>query len=311
LRSRGLPFVVVGSAILAAAACGGGNSGEVAAPAGQSSLFAYERSAPLGYRDRGRINHGYPIAVRDVSYASPKGARVPGYLIVPPGRGRHPAVIYMHGSGGTRLDFVVPGTWMAARGAIALTISSPAARGRSASAPGTTALERQRDETVQNVVDLRRAVDLLRSLPEVDPKRIAYVGYSAGARTGAILAGVEHRIRAYDLLSGGASPPQQYAAAAPPRLRARIVRVLRSVDPLRYVRRAAPSALFFQDGRRDQVVPHEALLALARAGSRPKQVRWYPAGHGLDTTAYRDQLRWLSRELGLDGPVVPGALAGP
>ncbi|HEY2938528.1 MAG TPA: acetylxylan esterase [Gaiellaceae bacterium] len=290
------------------AGCGGG-AGEQAHA--RPALFDYDRSAPLGFRDRGRINHGYPIAVRDISYASPKGGRVPGYLIVPPGRGRHPAVIYMHGSGGTRLDFVVPGTWMAARGAVALTIASPSARSREAARPGTQSLERERDLTVQNVVDLRRAVDVLRSLPEVDPNRIAYVGYSAGARTGAILAGVEHRITAYDLLSGGASPPAEYARAAPRRLRAGIVRVLSSVDPLRYVRRAAPAALLFQDGRRDRVVPRRALLALARACSRPKQVRWYDAGHGLDARAYRDQLRWLSARLGLEGPVVPGAVTGP
>jgi len=303
-------FLVVAavSVSLLAGGCGGGADGNAPVRRG---LFGYDRSAPLGFRDRGRINHGYPIAVRDISYSSPRGGRVPGYLVVPPGPGRHPAVIYMHGSGGTRLDFVVPGTWMAARGAVALTIASPEARSREATAAGTESLERQRDLTVQNVVDLRRAVDLLRSLPEVDPNRIAYVGYSAGARTGAILAGVEHRIKAYDLLSGGASPPAEYARAAPQRLRARITRVLGSVDPLRYARRARPGTLFFQDGRRDRVVPRKALVALARAGSRPEQVRWYDAGHGLDAQAYRDQLRWLSRRLGLDGPVVPGAVNGP
>ena len=303
-------FLLAAAAALLAAGCGG-DGGRSSRPGEHRPLFSYDRSAPLGYHDRGRINHGYPIAVRDVSYSSPKGGRVPAYLIVPPGGGRHPAVIYMHGSGGTRLDFVVPGTWMAARGAVALTITSSASRPPSPALRRERGLERERDETVQNVVDLRRAVDVLRSLPQVDPNRIAYVGYSAGARTGAILAGVEQRIKAYDLLSGGASPPIEYARAAPRRLRAMIVRVLRSVDPLRYVSRAAPAALFFQDGRLDRIVPRNALLALARAGSRPKQLRWYPSGHGLDKQAYRDQLRWLSRELGLGGPVVPGAIAGP
>jgi dienelactone hydrolase len=301
--------VIAVSVSLLAGGCAGGAGGH--ARAARPGLFDYDRSESLGFRDRGRINHGYPIAVRDISYASPKGGRVPGYLIVPPGRGRRPAVIYMHGSGGTRLDFVVPGTWIAARGAVALTIASPAARSREPAVAGARSLARQRDLTVQNVVDLRRAVDLLRSLPEVDPNRIAYVGYSAGARTGAILAGVEHRIKAYDLLSGGASPPAEYVRAAPQRLRARITRVLGSVDPLRYVRRAAPGTLFFQDGRRDRVVPRKALVALARAGSRPKQVRWYDAGHGLDKQAYQDQLRYLSRRLGLDGPIVPGTVTGP
>jgi dienelactone hydrolase len=209
-RRRALSLVAAAvSLVLLSAGCSGSARGHAPGRA-RAALFAYDRSAPLAFRDRGRINHGYPIAVDDVSYASPKGGRVPGYLILPPGRGRHPAVIYMHGSGGTRLDFVVPGTWMAARGAVALTISSAESRG--AQQPSGSDLARQRDLTVQNVVDLRRAVDVLRSRPQVDPSRIAYVGYSAGARTGAILAGLEHRIKAYDLLSG--APPRRSSTHA-------------------------------------------------------------------------------------------------
>ena len=306
--------VAVGVAFAAfAAGCGGSSNRTTATGQTRStqSLFAYDRSAPLGFRDSGRVNRRTPIAVHDVSYESPKGGRVPGYLIVPPGRGRHPAVIYMHGRGGNRLDFVVPGSWMAARGAVALTIEAPFERAHVQLLRGKAGARRERDLTVQNVVELRRAVDLLQSLPQVDPKRIAYVGLSAGAHVGAILAGVEHRIKAFDLLSGGAFPVSAFANAAAPSDRLEITRVLKEIDALRYVRRAAPSALLFQDGLRDQVVPRAALLALSQAGSRPKEVRWYAAGHGLDTRAYRDQLRWLSRRLGLDGPVVRGALAGP
>src|SRR5919198_1791374 len=210
----------------------------------------------------------------------------------------------MHGSGGTRLDFVVPGSWMAARGAVALTIDSPLVRSRLGAARGRAGLIQNRNLTAQSVVELRRAVDLLQSLPQVDPNRIAYVGYSAGARVGGLLAGIEHRIKAFDLLSGGAVPPSDYAKAAPRSLQPDILRLLGQVDPLRYVRRAAPSVLFFQDGRRDRVVPRAALENLSRAGSAPKIIRWYDSGHDLPKQAYRDQLRWLSRELGLDGPIV-------
>ena len=77
------------------------------------------------------------------------------------------------------------------------------------------------------------------------------------------------------------------------------------------MRHAAPSALFLQDGRRDEVVPHAALTTLARAASEPKRLRWYDAGHALDARAYRDQLTWLSSRLGLGGPVVGGVPTGP
>ncbi len=290
--------------------CGGTRTAEPHTPA--RGIFDYDHSAPLLLRDRGLINKGYPIEIHDVSYASPRGGRVPGYLVVPPVRGRRAAVIFMHGSGGSRDQFLLPAVWMAARGAVGLTISSPFDRAPRPAIPrGLRGVERQRDLTAQNVVELRRAVDLLSSLPYVDGSRIAYVGWSAGARTGALLAGVEHRIRAYDLISGGATPISRYAAAAPRRLRKAVAAALGAVDPLRFVRRATPSELFFQDGRTDGVVPRAALVALARAASRPKRIRWYDAGHAPSPRAYRDLLAWVSARLSLGGVVVRGVERGP
>jgi hypothetical protein len=77
------------------------------------------------------------------------------------------------------------------------------------------------------------------------------------------------------------------------------------------VGRAAPAALLFQIGRRDEIVPQEALEALAEAGSEPKDVRRYAAGHGLSVEAFRDHLDWLGERLEIDGPPVRGAITGP
>ena len=90
----------------------------------ESSPFAYDASAPLHYVDRGVVNHGYPIAVHDVSFTS-SGKRVDAMLAVPPGKGPFPAVVYLHGTGGDRTELLVPATWMAARGVVALTITMP------------------------------------------------------------------------------------------------------------------------------------------------------------------------------------------
>lgn len=298
-------------ACLLLAGCGGGRSAAPSAPA-KRGLFDYNRSAPLRLQDRGLINHGYPVGIRDVSYASPRGGRVPAYLVIPPVRGRRPAVIFMHGSGGSRDQFLLPAVWMAARGAVGLTITSPFDRQPRPAIPrGVAGLERQRKVTAKNVVELRRAVDVLRSLPYVDGSRIAYVGWSAGARTGALLAGVDHRIRFFDLISGGATPVSGYAAAAPPRLRKAVTAALAPVDPLRLVRHAAPSALFFQDGRTDEVVPRAALLALFRTASRPKLIRWYDSGHAPSPKAYHDLLGWVSARLGLHGVIVRRVETGP
>lgn len=264
---------------LALVACAG------AAP----SPFAYDRSAPLRLVDRGRVNRHYPIAVHDVSYESPKGGRVTAFLVLPPGKGPFPAVVYAHGSGGNRYALLLPATWLAARGAVALTVDDPFARDASLERASEA---RQHAALVQDVVDLRRAVDLLQSRRYVDPRRIAFVGFSLGARIGAVLAGEEPRLRAFDLMSG------RGAALGP------------SLDELREIRRSHARFLF-QVGRRDEVVPRAQLLALVAAAPRTKEVRWYDTGHSLDLRAFHDQLRWLSRQLRLDGPVVRGAQAGP
>ena len=296
----------------AAALVGCGGERDDAARQPQRSPFDYDRSQPLALRDRGVVNRGYPIPIHDVSFASPRGGRVTAYLLVPPGEGPKPAAIYLHGLGGSRAELAVPASWLAARGAVTLTVDSPAAhRGTGTKALfGVAALRQQRDEVIRSVVDVRRAVDVLASLPLVDPSRIALVGYSAGARSGAILAGVEPRLHSLVLMAGGATPLDAYAEAAPPHLRDDVVEILKVADPLRHIARARPGTLFFQNGRRDSVVPRDALDRLARAAGK-QRVRWYDAGHAPNARAYRDQLAWLSERLGLKGPVVRGAASGP
>jgi dienelactone hydrolase len=239
------------------------------------------------------------------------GGRVTGYLVLPPVKGRKPAVIYMHGSGGNRTQFLAPAGWMASRGVVAMTLDSPEARAPQEIKPGLEGVRQQRALTVQAIVELRRAVDLLRSRPDVDPKRIAFVGWSYGARIGALLAGVEHRITSFDLYSGGAVPPSEYARVAPKNLRAPIAAILATIDPLHYVAKASPSAVFFQDGTKDKTVPHKALAGLYAAASKPKSIRWYNQGHEPTRQAYIDGIAWLSQRLGLHGVVVKGVRSGP
>jgi dienelactone hydrolase len=305
-------LALLAACALAVAACSGEASGpavEAAAPE-RASLLDYDRSAPLSFVDHGRVNRNSPIVVRDISYAS-GGRRVRAYLVLPPGRGPFPAVVYAHGSGEDRLAFVGVAAWIVARGAVAVTVDQPSPEGPDPQPDALTAIRRQRDRTARAVVDFRRAVDVLATLPQVDDERIGFVGFSAGARLGAILSGVERRIDAFALMSGGASPVAEYVAPLTPGIRPQALELLAEVDPLDHVARAEPAALLFQNGRRDELVPQSALRALAAAGSRPKRIRWYQAGHGLNVVAYREQLDWLEERLRIEGPPVRGAITGP
>jgi dienelactone hydrolase len=309
LRGRA---VAVALGALVAAGCGAGSESTSNGTAQPASPFRYDASAPLDYRDDGRVNSPYPIAVDDVSYAVPQG-RVEGYLALPPGKQRVPAVIYLHGSGENRERFLLPAVWAAGRRAVGMTITLPSSNAGPAPGGLTPAESLARDRRIfaADVVAVRRAVDVLSQLPQVDPERIGLVGWSLGARVAAVTAGAERRIRATVLMSGGSLPVSSYAAEAPANLRAQVRRSLSRIDPLRWVARARAGSVLFEDGRRDEIVPRAALLALAKAAPPGSVVRWYPAGHELNAQVYRDQLAFLAKKLPIDGPSVKGARTGP
>ena len=292
------------AALAVLAGCGSSPAPRAASP--------FADPAPLRVLDGGPIDAQGPLSVRNISFAGP-GGRIPGFLVLPPGRPRHlPAVLLLHGSGGDRAEFLPTAEWIAARGAVALTITAPS----SSIAPGgggtpKAELLRQRRIAVDDVVAARRAVGVLSGRPEVDPRRIGLIGWSAGAHTGAILAGVEPRLRALVLMSGGALPISDYVAVAPAWLRPAVRRALTAVDPLRWIARGRPGTIFLQDGRRDEVVPRRALDALAAAAPKRTRLRWYAAGHALNVAAEHDQLAWLGERLGIRGPRVPHAPIGP
>lgn len=265
-------------------------------PRSLARLYAYDRGAPLRLRDHAVINPTYPIKVHDVDYASPRGGRVPAFLVVPPGKGPFPGVVFMHGSGGTRWEFLLAAVDLAKRDVVAITITSPFERSAEPNLPQPRELRLDHDRFVQEVVDLRRAVDVLVARGDVDPHRLGFVGFSRGAETGAVLAAVEPRLRAVDLISGGGSlksvPPLSAA------LRRRAAPLLDSVRPSRFIRYAR-APLFFQVGRYDEEVTRPRQLELIRPAPQPKTVRWYDAGHSLGPQAERDSFAWLAHELAL------------
>jgi hypothetical protein len=56
---------------------------------------------------------------------------------------------------------------------------------------------------------------------------------------------------------------------------------LATVDPISYVSHVAPSALFFQFGKRDTNPTEQSAGQYFNAASNPKSVKWYDTGHAL------------------------------
>jgi dienelactone hydrolase len=271
-------------------------------------LYDYDRSAPVDLREAG-VETRDGIQVHDISYASPKGGRVAGYLVTPTGRGPFAAILFMHGAGGNRSGMLAQAVAYANSGAVCLTIDAAMSGSRAIAGEkflDYTKPERTRDAFIQTVVDSRRAVDLLLARPDVDPRRLAFVGGSFGAFIGGVLAGVEKRIHAYALASAPASindATVETVVAARRTMPAdeleKSFAIVDAVAAIHYAAHAAPSELLLQNGTKDAGVPRESAERLHRAASEPKTLRWYDAGHGLNQQAVEDRKEWLRREIGL------------
>ena len=225
------------------------------------------------------------VTVHSITYASPKGGRVPALVLVPEGKGPFAGLIVQHGLPGHGSDMEGLGGELARLGAVVVLIDAPFAR---RSGFPVRFDERDRREQIQLMVDLRRAVDLLVARDDVDPDRLGYLGVSYGGAMGGLLAGVEDRIDAFVLRvgdgglvehfrspdSGGSPPP-----ISPERLR-RWIAAMEPIEPLAYIRRAT-APLLFQSGRQDDVVPPADARRYQAAAPEPKEVEWYDSGHFL------------------------------
>jgi dienelactone hydrolase len=264
---------------------------------GPRLAFGYDRSAPLDVVDHGVVERRGSVAVHDIEYSS-GNERIQGYLVEPTRPGRLPGVVLVHGAGGTRTELLGEAIELARRGAVALTITAPSTADPLPQ-PTTVAqlLSGTVVTTVRDVVAVRRAADVLATRPTVDPERIGYLGWSAGAKTGAFVAAADPRFHALALLSAGADRLSAFTASAPEADRSLVRRALGSVDPIRYIALARPGTLLLEDGTRDAVVPRDALENMVRAAPPQTLVRWYPTGHALDAQAYRGAFTWLLRRL--------------
>lgn len=269
-------------------------------------VTAYDAKAPLDVKTVRTLKRG-DVTVTELTYASPRGGPVPAYLVMPPGPGPFPAVLFQHWGQSTKTEFLDEAVSLARSGVVSLLVDAPHVRPepwrRAVSGPTIF------DTFTQLVMDLRRGVDLLTSRPEVDGKRVAYVGHSLGATVGGALAGAEPRLRALVLMTGignfsaaireteGPNEKKLHDSVSKERFTA-LVRNMESIDGAVGVRGAAPAALFFQYGRSDEWVTYAEARAYIDAAGEPKIFKFYEGGHELSEAARRDRAQWLRAHLG-------------
>lgn len=267
------------------------------------SIFDYDRELSLNIEEIG-VEYKNGISIHDISYSSLANGKIDAYLVMPAGKGPFSSVVFVHPAPGNRSTFINESEILARKGVASLLIDAPWAQGevwaRSLGKP-----ESDRKIYIQIVKDLRRAIDVITSRPDVATNRIGYVGHSFGALFGGVLSGVERRIKAFVLMAGTGSFTD-FAVLNMPALKGQALeeykQAMALIDPICYIGNAAPSSLFFQFGFKDDFFAREKFEEYVEAGSEQKLIKWYNADHYLNDEARSDRIEWLYSQLGLEQP---------
>jgi cephalosporin-C deacetylase-like acetyl esterase len=277
--------------------------------------FDYDRKAPLDIREEHREEPDGATVI-DLSYVSPRGGRVPTFLVVPVGRGPFAAVLFGHwmmpGSPFcNRKEFLDEALLLVHSGVVSLLIDTPLVRpGFVKEEEGLQAEAQNAEASRQQVIDFRRGVDLLTARSDVDPKRFAYVGHSFNAHVGGILSAVEKRIGSFVLMAGVFSD-QEFVFDSNSRelkkFRDRTgEKALRDFfqnyaydDPVYFVGRSAPASIFLQFAIEDKGIPETFARHYYELFGEPKKIAFYKAGHALNAQARLDRIQWLAQRLSL------------
>jgi dienelactone hydrolase len=234
---------------------------------------------------------------------TPFGYRRVAEMFYPEGGRSYAAILYVHWYESESIDshrtqFEEEAKDMARGGAVCLSIET-------LWSDRDFFLKRTQEDDVQNsieeVVNLRRAIDLLLSQPNVDPKRFAYVGHDFGGMYGVLAGSLDQRPTQYVLMASTPRFPDWYLYL--PKLEAEsreaFIRQMSEIDPIVHVPNLAPADVFFQFATDDFHVPQERAEEFFAAAKDPKEMKWYEASHGLNEDATNDRKAWLKQKLGL------------
>ncbi|MBM3782980.1 MAG: hypothetical protein FJW30_01405 [Acidobacteria bacterium] len=153
---------------------------------------------------------------------------------------------------------------------------------------GVTTPLRRREMIVQQVQDMRRAIDYLQTRSDIAADSLAFFGVSVGASLAPIPLAVEDRLKAGVLADGGL-----YQIPSPP-----------EVDPLHFAPRVTVPVLML-NGNNDYIYPLEtsqkALLRLFATPESNKKHLLFDAAHevvAVRTQVIRELLDWLDQHQG-------------
>jgi fermentation-respiration switch protein FrsA (DUF1100 family) len=280
-------------------------------------FYDYDKQLPLEVQTREEIDvpgaENVPAYRRiTFSFMNNRDERIPAILWLPAeGKGPFACSFFLHGLGGNKSNAQAFAVELLKQGYATMALDAAYHGERAAGKQpmyGTT-FHRLRDGYMQTVIDYRRALDYLETRADIDSKRVTLIGVSMGGIMGAVLGGVEPRIKCPVLLVAGADRGlmsrvsqiavwKQIRAENPNIDFNEVSRIMAPADPLNFIDKISPRPVLMINGSKDEIVPVVANKLLHATAKEPKKIVWLEAGHSLP----REQtlpiiFEWLKKNL--------------
>ncbi|HKR13990.1 MAG TPA: hypothetical protein VJT15_18150 [Pyrinomonadaceae bacterium] len=262
-------------------------------------LFRYNDRAAVTVKEVSAEQRG-DVTVRDITFAPAPGREIKAYLVVPSGNGPFAGVLWVHWLGeekSNRTQFLDEAVELAPKGTVSLLVDAMW------SAPrwfGSRIPEKDYENSIRQVIDIRRALDLLLSQSNVDKARVGFVGHDFGAMYGMIMAGVDPRINTFVFIAPTQSLNDWAFLGPQPKSKAAYLKQNSNLELTDYLRQVRNASKFFQFGKGDFYVSQADAAVLFAAATEPKQRKLYEASHKMELNEIKnDRDEWLIKQLKL------------
>ncbi len=268
-------------------------------------VYAYDPAIPLDSRIVEQITERGDATPREkIVFRGAQGFYVPGYFQLPPDRqGPVPCVLLLHGWSGSKANFWTDNNYISGGNVrrallkaglavfaldaqchgdrIAVNEYGPVNPSGPPGIPPRKGYFTQREIYVQTTIDYRRAVDYLKSRPEIDSSRVGVLGYSMGGTQTFLLTAVEPRIKA------------AVACATPADLSPDSL-----IAPRRFAPAIAPRPFLMVMGRHDEMCPATEAEHVFKTLANPNsKLSFYEGTHKIGPAYVPEAVAWLKKNL--------------
>ncbi|HUG83434.1 MAG TPA: hypothetical protein VMM13_02670 [Euzebya sp.] len=276
------------------------------------ATFDHDQVRPVNVEVIG--TEGYlGVELTRIQFPSQDGGMATGVMALPADPATDVGILWAHGLPGNARDSFDPMAVFACAGATSIVVNAPYARPAASRPDGAvtngdqpvTFSPTDRDEQIQLIRDMRRAIDVLQ---DRGAERIGFGGISYGAAIGAALIGVDDRVEAANLTLGNSGLVERFTDEdGTPSfhlddLTAEEIetwmQALLPIEPARFIGDSGATILFM-NGLDDSIIPRAEAERFHAAAPRG-EVRWMDVGHDVPFADFLWHNRWLGTPLGMD-----------